>query len=293
MLPECVTEAATRPSRSNRNVCQTMPSLSLEDGKLDLHYRDSGPGHDAVVLLHGFPFTSELWEPQVHELARRYRLIAPDFRGFGDSGLPGPYSLDRLADDIAEILSDLGLERVVLGGLSMGGYVAFAFYRRHPEYLLGLILSDTRPEADSEETKQNRARMAALARQAGSAAVADEMLPGLLSRTTRSERPEIANTLHAMISSAAPEAIAAALSAMAERGDSRSLLPDIDVPVLVMGGADDSLTPAAEMRAWAAEIPTAQTAFIEGAGHVANLERPGEFNNLIADFVARLYGDIR
>lgn len=270
-----------------------MPSLTVEDGKLELHYRDSGPGHDAIVLLHGFPFTSELWDPQVRELARGYRVIAPDFRGFGHTGLPGRYSLDRLADDIAEMLSRLGLKRVVLGGLSMGGYVAFAFFRRHPENLLGLILSDTRPDADSEDTKENRARMAALARRSGSAAVADEMLPGLLSPTTRSEKPEVADTLRAMISSAAPDAIAAALSAMASRGDSRSLLPSIDVPVLVMGGADDSLTPEAEMRAWAAEIPTARTAFIAGAGHVANLERPGEFNDLVTGFVARLYGDNR
>ncbi|MGD8867027.1 MAG: alpha/beta hydrolase [Gemmatimonadales bacterium] len=270
-----------------------MPSLSVEDGKLKLHYRDVGAGGDALVLLHGFPFTSKLWDPQLRELATRYRVIAPDLRGFGDTGLPGPYSLDRLADDTAELLSSLGLERVVLGGLSMGGYVAFAFYRRHPEYVLGLILSDTKPDADSEETKENRARMAALARRAGSAAVADEMLPGLLSPTTRSEKPEIADALRIMISSAAPEAIAAALSAMANRGDSRSLLPDIDVPVLVMGGAEDSLTPAAEMRAWSAEIPTARTAFIEGAGHVANLERPDEFNDLAADFLARLFGNTR
>jgi pimeloyl-ACP methyl ester carboxylesterase len=256
-----------------------------------MYYRDSGEGRPAVVLLHGFPFTSELWEPQIRELSRRHRVIAPDFRGLGYTKLPGAYSMNRLADDVVELLSHLGLRRVVLGGLSMGGYVAFAFTRRHANRLTGLILSDTRPDADSEQTKNNRARLAALARQSGSRAVADEMLPGLLSPVTKSERPEIADALRSMISSADPEAIAAALSAMANRDDSRPLLPAIDVPVLVTGGVDDSLTPPAEMKDWAADLPTARSAFIDAAGHLANFEQPSEFNDLVAAFLATLDSD--
>lgn len=247
----------------------------------------------AVVLLHGFPFTSELWQPQVRDLSRRYRVIAPDLRGFGHTGLSGPYSINRLADDVAELLAALGFERVVLGGLSMGGYVAFAFARRHAGRLLGLILSDTRPDADSGETKEKRVQMAELAMRAGSRAVADEMLPGLLSPTTRAKKPEITAALRAMISSVEPEAIAAAQTAMAGRDDLRSLLPAIDVPVLVTGGIEDSLTPASEMKEWAIEIPAARSAFIEGAGHVANLERPGAFNGLVAEFLATVYANNR
>lgn len=270
-----------------------MPSIHLDDGSLDLHYRDAGEGRIALVLLHGFPFTSELWQPQLRELSRRYRVIAPDLRGFGQTGLPGPYSINRLADDVDEMLSALHSERVVLCGLSMGGYVAFAFARRHGRRLAGLILSDTRPDADSEQTKKKRARMAELARQAGSQAVAEEMLPSLLSPTTIAERSEIAASLRAMISSSRPEAITCALSAMADRDDSRSLLPTIDVPVLVTGGTEDSITPSVEMMEWATEIPAARSAFIDGAGHVANLERPSAFNDLVAQFLADVYGDDR
>lgn len=268
-----------------------MTSILVDDGRLDLHYRDAGERRCTIVLLHGFPFTSELWQPQVRGLSLSYRVVAPDLRGFGQTGLPGPYSIDRLADDVAEMLSALNLERVALCGLSMGGYVAFAFAKRHASRLAGLILSDTRPDADSEETRKNRARMAELAWQAGSGAVADKMLPGLLSPTTTTARPEIAAGLRAMISSSRPEAIAAALSAMAGRDDSRSLLPAINVPVLVTGGTEDSITPPTEMIDWASEIPAARSAFIDGAGHVANLERPDAFNDLVAEFLADVYND--
>lgn len=268
-----------------------MPSLRVDDETLEIHYRDAGNGSRAIVLLHGFPFTSALWEPQLREISRVYRVIAPDLRGFGDTGLPGSYSLDRLADDVAELVSALGLKRVVLGGLSMGGYIAFAFYKRHAERLTGLILSDTRPDADSEETRANRARLAALAGQAGSTAVADEMLPDLLSATTKTRRPEVVSALRAMISSAKPEAIAAALAAMADRDDSRSLLPSIQLPVLVTGGTEDSLTPPAQIEDWAANIPDVRLVFMEGAGHVANLEQADDYNTLVMSFLRTVYGE--
>jgi 3-oxoadipate enol-lactonase len=270
-----------------------MPSLRVADETLELHYRDAGKGSATVVLLHGFPFNSELWEPQIQELARDYRVIAPDFRGFGNTGLPGSYSIDRLADDVAELVSALGLRRVILGGLSMGGYVAFAFLRRHVARLTGLILSDTRPDPDSEETRVNRARLAALAQQAGSPAVADELLPSLLSATTRDHRSELVGALRAMMSSSTPEAIAAALAAMAGRADSRSLLPEIKIPVLITGGTEDAITPPAQIEEWAANIPDARLAFIEGAGHVANLERPNDFNALVTEFLDSVYSEGR
>jgi 3-oxoadipate enol-lactonase len=268
-----------------------MPSLLVDCDTVELHYRDAGKGSRTVVLLHGFPFNSGLWEPQIRELSRAYRVIAPDLRGFGDTDLPGPYSIDRLADDVAELLSALDLERVVLGGLSMGGYVAFAFYKRHAERLSGLILSDTRPDADSEATRANRARVAALARQAGSTAVAEELLPGLLSAGTRNHKPEVVGALSAMMSSSKPEAIAAASAAMADRDDSRSLLASIQLPVLVTVGMEDSLTPPAQTEEWAANIPNARLALMEGAGHVANLERPEDYNALIMGFLGTAYGD--
>ncbi len=265
-----------------------MPSLRVDGGKLKIHFRDAGTG-PAVVLLHGFPFASELWEPQIRELSRHYRVIAPDLRGFGASDLPGDYSIDRLADDVAELIVALGLKHVVLGGLSMGGYVAFSFYRRHAELLKGLLLSDTRPDSDSDETRANRTRLAGLARRAGSAAVADELLPGLLAATTREQRPDVVDALRTLMTSQTPGAIASALFAMANRADSRSLLPGMQLPVLVTGGAEDSLTPPGQIEEWAAKIPDFRLAFIPGAGHVANLERPDEFNALVTGFLGNVY----
>ena len=265
-----------------------MPSLRVDGGKLRIHYRDAGTG-PPVVLVHGFPFDSGLWEPQIRELSRHYRVIAPDLRGFGASDLPGDYSVDRLADDVAELIAALGLKHVVLGGLSMGGYVAFSFYRRHAELLNGLILSDTRPDSDSDETRANRTRLAALARRAGSAAVADELLPGLLAATTRGQTPDVVDALRTLMTSQTPGAIESALFAMANRADSRSLLPKMQLPVLVTGGAEDSLTPPGQIEEWAAKLPDFRLAFIPGAGHVVNLERPDEFNALVTGFLGNVY----
>jgi pimeloyl-ACP methyl ester carboxylesterase len=268
-----------------------MPSLRVDDGNLEIHYRDSGRGSQAVVLLHGFPFNSGLWEPQIRELSRAYRVLAPDLRGFGRTDLSGAYSIDRLADDVADLTSALGLRRVVLIGLSMGGYVAFAFYRRHAERLIGLVLSDTRPDPDSDQTRAERARLAALARQQGSTPVVEALLPNLLSETTKRRSPEVVDALRAMMASSRPEAIAAALMAMAERDDSRPLLSSMRLPVLVTGGEEDTLTPPEQVEAWATGIPSARLAFIQGAGHVANLERPDDFNALVVDFLRTVYGE--
>jgi pimeloyl-ACP methyl ester carboxylesterase len=269
-----------------------MPELRVANGTLTLAYRDTGGGGNVVVLLHGFPFNSELWLPQIEELGKRVRIIAPDFRGFGGSDpSPAPYSLARLADDAAELLEALDVPRAVVGGLSMGGYVAFEFYRRHRSKVAALLLADTRPDPDSVEARANRARMAELALTRGSAAVTAELLPKLLTPDTRARRPEAERALRRMMDAAAPEATAAALRAMAERTDSRPLLPDISVPVLVAGGTEDALTPPTEMRDWAHRIPNAQVEFIDGAGHVPNLERPDAFNALLLDLLAAATGE--
>lgn len=266
-----------------------MPLQKTEDRVRRLNYKDVGPGPIPVVLLHGFPFDSDLWRPQMPALADRYRVIAPDLRGFGASQLVAEaYTIARLADDVADLLDALGLGRAVIGGLSMGGYVAFEFFRRHPRRVAALVLADTRPDPDGPEGQANRARMAELARIQGSRAVVDELLPKLLSAGTRAQKPEVERALRDMMEAANPEAIAAALMAMAARDDSRPLLPEIDVPTLVIGGAEDSLTPPEHMREWGHQIPRARLELIEGAGHVSNLEQPEAFNALLLDFLGGL-----
>lgn len=252
-----------------------------------VNYTDLGAGHPTVVLLHGFPFTSGLWRPQLTALSRQHRVIAPDFRGFGESSLPdGRYALADLADDIAGLLDALSIGGAVLAGLSMGGYVAFEIFRRHRDVVRALILADTRPDPDTPEGRENRLRTAELAHSDGSAAVAEQLLPKLLSPWTRAQERDVERELRDMMESVAPPALEAALMAMADRADSRPLLHRIDVPTLVIVGADDQLTSPDEVRAWSQRIPGARLRVIDRAGHVSNLEQPAAFNEAVLEFLA-------
>ncbi len=184
-----------------------MPRLRIADGSLEIHYRESGSEPVPLVLIHGFPFSSEMWRPQIDRLADAYRVIAPDLRGFGASRpSPQPYSLARLADDVVELLDALDLDRAAIGALSLGDYVALELFRRHRARVAALVLADTRPQPDTAEARANRARLAELARREGSAAVTDELLPKLLAPTTRTARPELESELRDMSESAAPDA---------------------------------------------------------------------------------------
>lgn len=261
-----------------------MPRMTTPDGTA-LHYRESGSGAP-LVLLHGFPFSSALWRPQLAELRDSFRVIAPDLPGFGGSPLPaGSYTMARLADDVAGLLDRLELEAVALGGLSMGGYVAFEFYRRHRERLLALILADTRAEPDTPDAKEDRARAAERARAEGTAGILREMIPKLLAEKTRRERPDIVAELQEIMSEAMPEAVAAALEAMAAREDARPLLPELEAPTLVVVGGEDAITPPAAARAMADPIPNVRVEIIEDAGHVSSLEAPDRFSRVVRDFL--------
>lgn len=252
-----------------------------------ISYTDVGAGHPAVVLLHGFPFTSGLWRPQLTALAGEHRVLAPDFRGFGGTSLTDArYTLVELADDIAELLGALSIGGAAIAGLSMGGYVAFEVFRRHRELVSALILADTRPDPDTPESRGNRIRTAALAQSQGSAAVADQLLPKLLSPWTRAQRRDVERELRDMMESVAPPALEAALMAMADRADSRPILQRIDVPTLVIVGADDQLTSPDEVREWSQRIPGATLRVIDRAGHVSNLEQAAAFNDAVLEFLA-------
>lgn len=254
---------------------------------LAVSYKDVGAGHPTVVLLHGFPFTSDLWRPQLPALAGEYRAIAPDFRGFGGTSLPdGQYTLAELADDVAGLLHSLSIRNSVIVGLSMGGYVAFEMFRRHRDLIGVLILADTKPDPDSPESREGRIQTAALAHSEGSAAVADRLLPRLLSPWTRAQERDVERELRDMMESVAPRALEAALMAMADRADSRPILGQIDVPTLVMVGADDQLTSPNDVRAWARRIPGARLRVVDRAGHVPNLEQANAFNDAVLEFLA-------
>jgi pimeloyl-ACP methyl ester carboxylesterase len=260
--------------------------IALCDG-VEIAYDDIGTGVP-VAFLHGFPHNRTLWAPQVGALVDRARCIAPDFRGFGESSRHAPFSIDQFADDIAMLLRGLGIERAVVVGLSMGGYVAFSLWRRHRSLVRGLVLADTRAGADSEETREKRRALIDVARTRGAGAVADGQITGMIGKTTREKRPALIEEVHRMLESASVEGIVGALEAMMARVDSTATLATIDVPTIVVVGDEDVLTPPSEAEILHEAIRGSRLEVIANAGHVSNLERPAAFNHVLTEFLASL-----
>lgn len=255
-----------------------------------LAYGDRGQGIP-LVLLHAFPLDSRMWLPQCGALTPQCRCITPDARGFGSSDAGGPHTMDRYADDVVAILDALRIDRAVIGGLSLGGYVAFSLWRRHRHRIRALILADTRAEADTDEVRARRAELAALALGKGPDAVAARQLPGLVGRTTREHNPDLYDSIHGMMLGASVEGIVGTLQAMAAREDSTALLGEVEVPTLVICGDEDAITPLKGMRAMAERIGPSRFEVIAGAGHLSSMERPAAFNHVVSEFLASLVYD--
>jgi len=253
----------------------------------EIAYEVSGSG-PALLLLHAFPLGLSMWDAQVEALSAAHRVVRFDARGFGGSATGGgPLTMERIADDGAALLDHLGIDRAVVGGCSMGGYAAFAFVRRHPQRLAGLVLQDTRAAGDTAEAKANRATLAAKVLAEGAPAAVEAFLPKLVGETTHRERGALVASLRKQILAASPQGIANALHGLAARADSRETLPTIAVPTLVLVGTEDVLTPAAEATTMAAAIPRARLDVIPEAGHLANLENPAAVNAALLGFLAR------
>lgn len=255
---------------------------------INIDYRDEGSGL-AVVFIHAFPLNKTMWDDQVAALRDRYRIITIDLRGFGHSDAPpGPYSMDQMAADVAGLLSFLNIDQAVFVGLSMGGYIALAFYRNYPDAVRALVLADTRASADTHEARLRRINSADKAENDGSGAVADDMIPLLLGLTTIQTRPSIVERVREMIQANSAGGIAAAQRGMSIRRDSTYILPGIDFPVLVIVGAEDGLTPPAEAESLRSGIPGARLSIIANAGHLSNLEQPERFNAELIAFLGSL-----
>jgi len=257
---------------------------------MDLAFADEGPG-PVVILLHGFPLSKAMWDEQLKGLGNVYRVIAPDLRGFGESPVPeGTYTMDAMADDVVELLETLEIAGpVVVGGLSMGGYVALSLAARYPTRVKGLILMDTRAGADTPEAAQGREATAKSVIAANSSTpVVEAMLPKLFSKLTLETRPERVEPMLSVMQGTAPQGIVGALRGMAIRPDRRADLPKIAVPTLVMVGEDDILTPPAEAQAMAQAIPNARLEVIPKAGHVAPYENHAAANAAILRFLKSL-----
>lgn len=256
---------------------------------VELVYEDAGRGAP-VVLLHGFPLNRSMWDGQARELGASCRVIAPDLRGQGETPTGGveAASMEAVADDVAALLDELSIGRAVVGGLSMGGYVALAFYRAYPERVRALVLADTRPHADTDEGRRTREETARRALEEGMVPIADTMLPKLLSAATLEGRPEVVARVRSMVLDTRPEGAAAALRGMAQRRDQTDLLQAIDVPALIAVGSEDSVTPPPDAEAMRDKVKGSRMVLIEGAGHLSNVERPEEFNRALAGFLSDL-----
>lgn len=262
-----------------------MPSI----GRLryiDVPACGTGRPRGTLVLVHAFPLHAVMWEPQFALADRGWRIVAPDLRGLGQGVADPPTtSMDDFAGDLIDLLDGLHIESAVIGGLSLGGYVTFALLRHAPAYFRGIVLADTRPQADPLDAIEGRRKMQALVREKGSGAVADQMLPKLLGETTHRTRPAIVDHVRDLILSNAPEGISGALTAMMTRQESESLLGSIRCPALVLVGDEDTLTPPALSEDMHRRIPGAILVRIAGAGHLANLEQPTRFNDTLGEFL--------
>lgn len=250
-------------------------------------YDDVGTGLP-VVFLHAFPLNRTMWEPQIGALVAECRCISIDMRGFGESTASPPFSMDRYADDVAAVLDALQIQRAVIVGLSMGGYVAFAMWRRHRERIRGIVFADTRAGADTIETVGKRRELIELAEAQGSTAVANRQIAGLVGKTTRDKRPDIYDAVHRMSAEAPVDGIVGALEAMIARPDSSETCATIDVPALVVVGDEDVPTPVTEAQTLASLIAGSRLEVLTQAGHVSNIERPAAFNTVVSEFLASL-----
>jgi pimeloyl-ACP methyl ester carboxylesterase len=237
------------------------------------------------VFIHGFPFDRTMWRHQLAGLSR-WKRVALDLRGAGASSAPADgYSVARYADDVVQVLDALGIDRAVVCGLSLGGYILFDLLRRHAGRIRAAVFCNTKATADSPEARRGRDEMAALAEREGVGAVAERLLPQLLAPATVAAQPDVVTHVRDMIGRTPLPGLVGALRALRDRPDSTPMLGSIEVPVLAVAGADDKIAPVDVMRAMAAAIPGAQFAVIPAAGHLAPLEQPLATSRVVADFL--------
>ena len=270
------------------NAAKIQDAMREKINGLEIDYQDVGKGMP-VVFIHAFPFNQIMWDDQVEFLRDSYRIITLDLRGFGKSEVPqGPYSMDQMASDVFQLIRSLGITEAVLVGLSMGGYISFAFLKQYKSTIKAMVLADTRATADPPANRERRYKAAEKAETEGVLAIFEDMVPMLLSRETIDNKPDLAAKVREIASLNSRAGVAAAQRAMAERPDSTGLLRGIAFPVLVIGGRDDGLTPPSELDKMARRIQGSKLVVIEKAGHLSNMEQPDHFNFSLKNFLDSL-----
>jgi 3-oxoadipate enol-lactonase len=261
-----------------------VPERSVDVGHRTMRYLEAGAGWP-VVLLHAFPLSADMWRPQLERVPDGWRLLAPDLPGFGPTPGRPASSLTGMADDVLRWLDALRIDSATIGGASMGGYLTLALFRLAPERFDGVVLANTKATADTEEARAARDKMSELVRQSGPPAVADQMIPKLLGETSRQSRPQLAPLLRQLIERNTAEGIAGAIRAIKERPDSTDVLARIGRPTLIVAGSEDALIPVAESEAMHRAVPRSQCVVLQQAGHLASLETPDEFSEVLENFL--------
>lgn len=260
---------------------------------VQLAHVEEGDG-PVAVLLHAFPCDASMWLAQRAGLAAAgWRVVTPDLRGFGGSPLGDDEpSVDAMADDVLALLDRLAIDRCVLGGLSMGGYVTMAILRRRPEIVAGVVLADTKAGADTEQGRVGRERLASrvLADGASGPALREAVLPMLIGPTTVAERPQVVAQVEAYLEAASPAAVAWAQRAMAGRPDSLPTLARTTVPALVLWGEEDALSPRPDAEAMLQALPRGSGVELPAAGHLSALEVPDAVTAALREFIDPLRG---
>ena len=263
--------------------------ITLVDN-VEVGYDDVGTVQSGypLVFLHAFPLNRTMWEPQVSAFVAENRCISVDARGFGETTTNPPFSMARYADDVVGVLDALGIDRAVVAGVSFGGYMAFAMWRKHADRIRALVLAGTHAGADTPEQVARRLEMIEIAKTQGSTAIANLQITGVMGKTTRDRQPDTYDAVHRMMAQTNPDAIVGALQAMIDRPDSTPLLWSINVPTLIVVGEEDALTPPKMARAMHEGIRGSRLEILSEAGHLANIERPAAFNAVLSEFLSSL-----
>jgi pimeloyl-ACP methyl ester carboxylesterase len=259
--------------------------MQVRSDDIQLYYATHGQGFP-VVLLHPFTVNHEFWSPVRDKLSAKYRVITPDLRGHGRSGVgDGTATMAKHAEDLRRLIDAEEIKTAVFAGVSIGGYILFEFWRRYRQRVAALVLSNTKAEADTEIARANRLKSIQNSRLHGTAPFLDEQIPNYLGAFTRRNRPDIVQDVRTMMHTLTVDGLTAVQQGMIERPDSVSTLPTIDAKTLVIAGEEDTLTPAPTAQVMRERIPGASLAVIPHAGHYAALENPDEFARVMRQFL--------
>jgi 3-oxoadipate enol-lactonase len=266
-----------------------MASMKYQLDNGFLVYDQNGQGIP-LLFIHGYPLSRKIWRPQLDGLAKLAAMVRVDLRGHGESyPFDGKYAMDLLAEDCYKLIQAIDIEPpIVVCGLSMGGYVTFALFRRYPQIFRGMILTSTRAAPDSLEGKASREAAIKNAREHGISAIADTMAVKLVSPFTRTTKKNLVSLIHEIMLETSINGVVGALQGMRDRDDSNPLLADIDCPVLIVHGADDQIIPFSEAEEICQRLRDARLVVVPQAGHLPNMEQPERFNQVVRDFLTSL-----